>query len=227
MNVYKFTKSIHLLNAFNNYLKTNFSEYDGYGYEEPIVTVLTKTELSQELLGTLTALVNDYTDPEYYLNFSRSESMALLSPYTGSEDVHLDTDGRSCLQTIIMTKVDDDQVELLDGIKTIFEYHTENVQNFIDTTSGSLITGIFDITRNWCIIHKEIDISDICTQFNSIAQTGSTEGSSIFQSYLFEGLHDKITNYDCIWQFRACSFDNTKMKIRMNGMQKLFYNKEV
>ena len=156
------------------------------------------------------------------------ESVKVTSRATNDSNTN-DINGMKCLQTIISPAIDTDSIEVMDSIKTIYEYYTDNVQNFSNITSGSITLGIFDLTRNVCISHESIDLSTQLLQWNQLAQTGYTSSNSLYKSHQFYGLINSLTSFDCIWQFRIYvdpSLNNI-MKIRMHGLQKLFYQKNM
>lgn len=224
---YPFTKSLSLLDAFQNYMKTNNAPlYEGCELTGTDLIVKTSGTLSEEQLATVTTLVTDYVEPPYYLSFSRTESLALHSHYTSDSDL-VQADGRSVVQTLIFTNRNQEiEGQVLNCIKTVLEYNTPNLQNFVNTTSGSIAFEIFDITRNVQICLNELDISEIATGWNTLAQTGSTSGNTVYKSHMCGGLADKTTDYDCVYQFRL-STSHPDFNCRMNGLQYLFYNKQM
>lgn len=228
MSTYDFTNvRISLLDAFNNYMKVNNSPfYVGSGFSGTTVTVSCSQALTPVELTTTTNIVNAYVEPPYYLNFSRTESTALNSDYTNDINLVSSTNGNLIVQTMIFTNRNNTGGEVLDGVKTIIEYNTPNVQNFLNVTTGSAIFEIDDITRHYQIVDCCLDISDIATQWHSLAQTGSTKGNTIYKTLTCNGLLGKSTSYDCVWQYKM-STDNNIFNCRMNGLQYLFYNQEM
>jgi len=220
------TKQIYLPDAFSVYMTTNFPLFVGYALSGTVMTVNTSATLTNEQLATMTTLINGYVDPPYYLNYSNSVSLPLHSHYTSEEDL-VQIDGLSVLQTFIFQGSDPNDTTILDGLKTIVEYNTPNVQNFVNTTSGNFTLQLFDITRNAQIAESVIDIGTegITTQWNELAQSGSTVGNTIYKSHQMFGLMNRSTSYDCIWQLRA-STSEPYFNVKINALQYLFYDYE-
>ena len=228
MSTYDFQNiRISILDAFNNYMKTNNAPlFVGAGFSGTTVTVSTSAALTAAQLTTMTTLVNGYVEPAYYLNFSRTESTALHSHYTCETDLIQDTGGNKIVQTLIFTNRNTPNGEVLDCLKTVIEYNTPNVQNFLNTTSGSATFQIYDITRNYLISNQTIDISNIATQWNTLALTGSTQGNTVYQTNVCAGLLGKSTTYDCVWQYKM-NTSSPLFNVRMNGLQYIFSNQEM
>ena len=217
---------VSILDALDNYLKTNDAPlYVNINVSGTTVTVNTSDTLTSEQLTTLTNLVNSYLEPPYYLTFARTESNALHSHYTNDSDLVEATNGSKIVQTMIFTNRNTLNGEVLDCAKTILEFSTSNIQDFINTTTGSTELSIYDITRDYLISTQTIDISNIATQWNALAQAGITTGNTVFQSTVCPGLLNKTTNYDCIWQFRLTS--SPFFNVRMNGLQYIFFNQQL
>lgn len=235
MSSYNFTKTIGILDAFVKYLTDNKAPYyTSFNYSKPNLTINTSQALLNTELFTLTSLVTNYTDPAYFLTFANTISMPLLSPYTNDASLLPSSIvggiNSKILQTFIFTNQNTTD-QFLDGIKTVFEFTTPNVQNFINNTTGNITFQVYDNTRNYVILSQNIDISNVLTHWNTLASTGSTIASTCFQSGYFNGLMPQTTNYDCIWQLRMNTSDevnnNSNYYVRINGLQYLFYNKEV
>lgn len=225
MTEYHFVKNISLLTAFQKYMITNNAPlFNGCELTGNQLIIKTNASLSEEQLNTVTVLVNNYVEPPYDLNFNNTESLALHSHYTNDNDL-VSIDDRKIVQTLIFTNRNNDGTNnILDCAKTILEYNVENVQNVLNVTSGSLEFEIFDITRNYQICLDTIDITGVISDWNTLAQTGSTSGNTVYKTHMCCGLMDKTTDYDCIYQFRMkCNIP--EIKSRMNGLQWIFYNK--
>ena len=218
---------VSILDAIDNYLKTNDAPlYVNCGLTEPTLTVNTSAALTADQLTTLTNLVNTYIEPPYYLTFARTESTTLHSHYTNDPDLIEATNGNKIVQTMIFSNRNTPNGEVLDCSKTILEFCSPNVHDFINTTTGSVQFEIYDITRNFQISQQTIDIFNIATQWNTLAQTGLTTSNTVFQTTVCPGLLNKSTNYDCIWQFRL-STSNPTFTCRMNGLQYIFSNQQL
>lgn len=215
MSQYTFTKTITKPSAFDYYLMQNIIDptiYDGVSTSGNTVIILTKRELTQPEIDNITQLINTYTDPAVFLQYNHTESSPAYSDFCNSTSL--------CqLQTLIFVNRNSDNV-VLDSCKTIMTYSADDVSLFANVPTASITFEIFDITRNWQIASQTIDIT------NNILATWKTQGTGNNESYLsaiFTGLYDKVPDYDCIWQFRA-SVSDSNFKIRMNGLQYIFYN---
>lgn len=190
------------------------------------LTIQTTEPLSEEQISTTTSLVTNYVEPPYDLNLSHTESIALHSHYTSDPDLVIIND-RSVVQTMIFTnRNNQDSSVVLNSMKTVFEYNSQNVQSFLNVTTGSVQFEIFDISRNYQLCLETLDISDIVSDWNTLAQTGSTSGNTVYRSFMCDGLMNKTTNYDCIYQFRM-STSSPDFNLRMNGLQWIFYTKDL
>lgn len=224
MSTYTFTKNISLLTAFQKYMKSrNAPLFNGCAFTGDQLTLQTTGVLSEEQLNTITSLVTDYVEPAYDLNLSNTESIALHSHYTNDPDL-VTINGRSIVQTMIFSNRNNEN-NVLDSMKTVFEYNAPNLQSFLNVTSGSVQFEIFDISRNYQVCLQTVDISQIISDWNTLAQTGATGGNTIYKSFMCDGLMNQTTNYDCIYQFRM-STSNLDLNLRMNGLQWLFYQKD-
>lgn len=224
MSTYTFTKNISLLTAFQKYMKSsNAPLFNGCEFTGDQLTLQTTGVLSEEQLNTITSLVTDYVEPAYDLNLSKTESIALHSHYINEPNL-VTINGRSIVQTIIFSNRNNED-NVLDSMKTVFEYNAPNLQSFLNVTSGSVQFEIFDISRNYQVCLQTLDISQILSDWNTLAQTGATGGNTIYKSFMCDGLMNQTTNYDCIYQFRM-STSNPDLNLRMNGLQWLFYQKD-
>jgi hypothetical protein len=223
MSLYTFTKNISLLTAFQKYMKSsNAPLFNGCELTGDQLTLQTTGPLSEEQLSTITSLVTDYVEPAYDLNLANTESIALHSHYTNDQDLVI-INGRSVVQTIIFPNRNSEDT-VLDSMKTIFEYNAPNLQSFLNITSGSAQFEIFDISRNYQVCLEIVDISQIVSDWNTLAQTGATGGNTVYKSFKYDGLMNQTSNYDCIYQFRM-NTSNPDFNLRMNGLQWLFYQK--
>jgi hypothetical protein len=193
---------------------------DGIDYA-PLVVSMT-SELTELQLSDLTTLINNYTDPEFYLTLDHTTSLALHSHFTTDTD-NVIIDDKDILQTIIYTASGETSNVVLDGCKSIVEFYCPNPQSFLNTTSGSINIEIYDITRNISIANKTIELNDIAVQWNALANAGSTTGNTVFQSTQFTGLKNKNPDYDCVFQLRG-NTSNQDFTFRLNGLQYLYYS---
>ncbi len=205
----------------------NIRGYDGCMYDEGsfLITVPTSEELTTEEQEQLNNIINDYVDPPYYLQLTRTNSVPLYSEFTNKSGQNV-VNGNTVMQTYIFNgNAANENSEYIDCIKTIFEYRVDNVQNFANTTAGSIYFEIYDITRNQLILSRDINLGSIATEWNALAQTGSTEGSTMYRSEQFYGLMNMSPGYDCIWQMRGNVDPPDAFDFKINSYQELYYNK--
>ena len=231
MSSYEFPNVyVSLLGACQQYIIDNIdwqSNFNGL-VTNPYLTVLTNAPLSDVQLSNLTTLLNNYQDPSVWLIFNHTASYPLHSHYSNDLDNTV-SDGYILMQTWIFSILDTQNTDVaLDSIKSVIEYNCPNVQNFLNITSGNALnTGLIisDLTRNIDIASQDIDINDIVTIWNGLAQTGSTEGNIQYKSIQYTGLMNKIpTNYDCIWQLKTQQPIDPNFTFRCHGLQYLFYD---
>lgn len=214
MSQYNFTKTVMKPTAFDDYLRNRIDStiYDGVSISGENIILLTKQELTTPQFEQITQWVNEYTDPEIFLQYNHTESSPAYSEFSNSTTLHP-------LQTLIFVNRNGD-TQVLDSCKTILTYSADDVSQFANTENLSIIFEIFDITRNWQIATQTIDITNDILASWKTQGTGSNE---LYKSAMFTGLHDKVPNYDCIWQFRVAVSDSN-FKVRMNGLQYIFYD---
>lgn len=226
MSTYTFLeKIVNKPPAFDKYIRDNVawvSNFLGISTDPLIVNV--GRELTHEEQLQLTTLVNNYIDPVVFLVYDHSDTLTMHSHYTSDVDNIL-VDSKAILQTFIYNNPGANNGLVLDSVKTIVEYACPNVQNFANTTSGSIWLDIFDVTRNVSICNVTKDLNEVATKWNALAATGSTEANSVFTSVQFDGMMNKTPNYDVIWQLRGTT-SNSNYTFRCNCLQYLFYNVE-
>lgn len=225
MPVYSFAKDVRIIEAIDKYLRDSFEGFTGVSYNGVTLEVYTNYELGQGDLDTLATLVTDYTDPEYFLVLSSTNSKPLSSSFTQDPNQTI-IDGDSVMQTFIYNgNTLGNDGEILDGIKTIFEYNVDNLQNFINITSASLCFDIHNLTLDTVVMSRTVDLGSIATDWHNLAVSGATHGSTRYRTELFSGLMNESPGYDCMWQFRGCVQPDSTFDFRVNSYQELFYNK--
>jgi hypothetical protein len=226
-STYNFSKVPALPDAFENYLNVNNAPlFAGFSSTQGVLSILTSDVLTTSQLDMLTTLVNNYIDPPYYLQLDHKNSVPLYSQYTSNKDLAMSDNSLLVLQTLIFPGETTEDI-VLDEIKTVFEYHCPNVQNFLNSTTGSLTYQIYDMSRNIEITTQTIDLMSegIIPKWNTLAQTGSTISNSIYKTKQLNGLMNKTPNYDCVWQLRLSN--PTLFSARINGLEYLYFQKEV
>lgn len=211
--------------ACHQYVKDHVDWVSNFvGITSEPLTVYTNNPLTDVQLAALTVLMNAYVDPAVYLVFDHAETLPLHSHFNTDIDAVIVND-KNIMQTFIYSTLNISTPTVLDSIKTIIEYNCPNVQNYLNTTSGNISLEIYDITRNVSIATNVLDLNEIAVNWNSLAQTGSTQGNTIYRTTLFNGLMNKSPNYDVILQLRGSTSDS-KCQFRCNSLQFLYYNME-
>ena len=218
----------NIADSLDFYLRANLdSSFEYSGINTYPTTVLTQVSLTDTQLTELTPLMNAYTDPAVWLTFDSTSISCLHSHWNTDTDnsiVYEGTTANVIPQTFIYSVLNQQiNSTVLDGLKTIVEYNCPNVQNYLNTTSGSIYLEIYDITRDTQITYQNIDISDIASTWNTLAQTGSTVGNTIYKTVQYSGLMNQNPSYDVIWQLRTNNGGDSKFIYRCNCMQYLYY----
>lgn len=186
------------------------------------LTIYSDIPLTEIQLTDLTTLLNAYIDPEIYLSFDHVETLTLNSKFNNDLD-NIIINNKNVIQTFIYSTQNISTPTVLDGLKTVVEYHCPNVQNYVNTTSGNISIEIYDISRNISIASKTVDLNEIATKWNNLAQNGSTEESTIYRTILFTGLMNKSPNYDVVLQLRGSTSDSN-CEFKCNSLQYIYYN---
>ena len=194
--------------------------YQGLSTDPLVVNFLQSlTETQQTELETL---INVYVDPAQFLTLDHTESHMLHSHFIG--DCSLNNDNCSIFQTFIFNGVNSNTSAVLDGAKSVLEINCPNVQNYLNTTTGSLTLSINDLTRNVNIASQNVNIDDVLINWNTLAATGSTLGNTQYKTVQYSGLVNKNPGFDCIWQIVGTHNDDPKFDFRSNSLQFLYYN---
>lgn len=216
------TITVNKIGACDEYIRANVdwvSIFDGLT-SNPLV-VHTLESLTELQLTNLTTLLGSYVDPNIYLVVDHTSTLTLHSHFT-NDSINVIIDNKEVIQTLIFpVKTSDTYV--LDTAKTVIEYNCPNPQAFLNTTSGNITLDIFDITRNCCVSSRTVNLNEIATSWNTLAQSGSTVGNTVYRSLMFSGLMNTTPNHDVIFQFRGAT-SNSDFSFRMNGLQYIYYN---
>lgn len=217
------------VSACDAYVRNNINWVSHFqGISTVPLTVYSDIPLTEPQLAALTILMNAYVDPAVFLVFDHVETFPLQSEFTNDADNSI-FNGNLILQTFIFSSNNIANNVVLDSLKTVVEYKCPNVQNFLNITSGnSLQTNISikDITRNVLIASQNINIDDIVTVWNNLANTGVTGGNTQYKSIQYTGLMNKSPGYDCIWQLYTPHPVDPNFTFRCHGLQYLFYSIE-
>lgn len=211
--------------ACDDYIRANIDWVSNFGGISTVpLTIYTNNPLTDIQLTNLTTLINSYVDPAVFLIFSHAETLPLHSHFNTDTDTNI-IDRKSVIQTFIYSTLNIKKPTVLDAMKTIVEYNCPNVQNYLNITTGNISLEINDITRNVSITTNIIDLNEIAVNWNILAQTGSTEGNTVYRSTLFTGLMNKSPDYDVALQLRGSTSDS-KCEFRCHSLQFLYYNVE-
>lgn len=210
--------------ACDAYIRANIDWGNHFsGISTVPLTVYTDTPLTSTQFSSLTILINAYVDPAIFLVFDHADTLTLNSNFNTDSATFIN--GKNILQTFIYSTLNISTPTVLDGVKTIVEYHCPNVQNYQNTTTGNISLEIYDITRDVSIATNNISLNEIGTKWNDLAKTGSTQGNTVYRSTLFTGLMNKSPNYDVVLQLRGNTAD-LNYQFRCNSLQFLYYNVE-
>lgn len=171
-------------------------------------------------MENLNTLIQNYNPPSYILTYNSTHTLPIYA-YNNEINVVYDDEEYSTIQ-FQAYKLDNELV--IDGLRATIGLNCLDVQNYLNSTSGSLNLKIFDYTQNILIIQETIDINpDITLLWNQLAQNGYTNGNYAIQNVSFDGLIDKIS-VDSIFNFATKSSDD-KYIPRLRGIEYLYYNK--
>lgn len=209
--------------ACDQYIRKHIDWVSNFqGVSTDPLTINSEIPLTEIQLSDLTTILNAYTDPEIFLSFDHVDTLTLNSKFNNDLD-NIIINGQNVIQTFIYSTQNISIPTVLDGLKTIVEYHCPNVQNYVNTTSGNISIEIYDISRNISIASKTIDLNEIAINWNNLAQNGSTGESTIYRTILFTGLMNKSPNYDVVLQLRGASSDSN-CEFKCNSLQYIYYN---
>ena len=214
--------NVQFQTAFDSYMNQNTTYYNGSGFSDSTFSIYTTIILTDDQVTQLITLITNYIAPPYVLIYNNSQSYPLHTHYNNDQDISYDSDNNSVVQLFIFNNNNSSTLKL-DAFKTIIEYTTPNVQNYLNTTSGTLYFQIYDNTRDIIITETTIDISSYATQWNTLAQTGSTTSNTIYDTLYLDGMMNKTTDYDNVWMLKIKTSDSNYIS-RLHGMQHLYYD---
>lgn len=215
-NVHGVTK----VTALDNYIRDKLPFFIGLVWAEgnPVVEFVFNRELTAEELALFESLVTSYTDPEFWFTLAKRESMPLSTKPTSSTTPYE-------LTTFIMTPGDVDSARL-ECFKTILEFRTSRVEDFVDFDESSVNTGhirLYCATRHVTVAEETIDITPVLAQWKAMAVSGQTGHADTLKTLQIYGLYEKTpASYDCVWKFLAW-VSNPAVEMSMNGLEKIYY----
>jgi hypothetical protein len=208
--------------VFTKLMITQFPSVIAVAYTDPNVAVDSTIALSESQLAELTTFVEQYEDPEVYLELSNTTSFpAMFREVT--------TATPSIVATFMSTASagPEDTQNVLNAFKTIFEYRLPDISTAASLPSSANLTfTLYDETRKWQLETHTINISNVLQEFkqNLLDTPSATGPRSILKSFMVEGLRNFRTNHDCIWSVRISLSVENAIAVTMHSMQALFYN---
>jgi hypothetical protein len=215
---YSFTKTVNKIYAFDPYMKDYpVPFYDGVSVPgDGTIAISTTQVLTTEEEATLTTAVAEYSDPEVFLVYHHTESFPARSRSIFSTTPEM-------ANTVIYPNQFGQEL-VYNAAKTILEYRTDHVENFLNETGGYVTFTLYDCTRNFELATQVIGIDDLVLGWAAQAANNETGPStSTFRSVMFNDLMNAGPDYDCIWHFKL-SVSNTNISVRMNGLQYIVYS---
>lgn len=218
MTVYNFTKSgIQKVYAFEKNVVRTFAKFVDYSYSDPNLSINTSSDLTEEELASLTTMINEYTDPAIFLRLCSTITDAGISTKTNSSIPEV-------VQTYIYTNTNNDGICVFNGIKTVLEYSTNNVEEFLNFEGTvSVDFTIKCYTRNFVIHNSTLDITQICNDWKVLAQNGQTGVVKTYKTFMVEGLREIVANYDCLWQY-IIGVSDPLVYVMLHAKQMLYYD---
>lgn len=214
---YTFTKSITFLQDFDAYLMSSFDKYDGATTNNTDVYIDTTMDLTGGELTTLGTLVDDYTNPDSILELYSTISSNIYSNFTKTPGIVDKFD------SILLTHQPDTDLTI-DNIKTVFEYNCPNVSLYSSSSIGNINFNIQDTTSDVSVLSENISVNDITSQWNTLAQTGSTIASTLFKIVSFSDLNYSAHNTDSTWDITGNVPSTQPFDYRVNGLIYSYYS---
>lgn len=218
MSTYTFTK-MGILKPFalDSLLKHTFVWYVSMVYSDDIVTVTTSIELDQSQTDELTTVINNYTDPEEFLQLNTTMTDYACSASTNATSPQI-------VQTIIYSYNTPLQGNsTLDAFKSVVKFSTDDVTLFSSETSATFTLSIRCKTRGIIVQSQNFDISNIILEWKALAENNTTGYVESYKSVMIQNLRGLIANYDCIWQLAICT-SNSNITSSLNSLQSLYYD---
>lgn len=209
---------ITFLEDFDTYLSSNFLKYDGSAIcnELQEIFIDTTMELTTEELDALSTLIYAYVNPNTILELYSTISTNIQSNFTKTPGV-IDE-----FTTIHLNKQKDTGL-VINTITTIFEYYCPNVSTFLNTSIGNVNFNITDITYNFPVLSENININDITSQWNTLAQTGSTISSRLFSTLVFNSIDYSVQDNDFTWDIIGNVPSIQPFDYRINVFKYMYY----
>jgi hypothetical protein len=176
------------------------------------------TELSQNEVSSLTILVEQYTDPSYWLEQNHTENLSFITKSITSPIPEI-------MQSIIISPYSTDNI-ILNDMTTIVRYTCDNIPAFSNWDSNvnpiNFSLELYNYTDNFSIktIYANID-SDV-EIWKNMATAGSNYCPDIFKTVEINNLYNICPSNNGIWLFKG-AISNSNLSATLNCLQKKYY----
>lgn len=214
---YSFTKSgVQKLYAFDAFVR-QLPHYESYTFTDPNLVYTSTESLDEATLSSIQSSIENYTDPEVFLQLISTLPDTIRSSTTNSDTPEV-------VQTFIYTVGSINSNGTFNAIKTVLEYQTNDITQFLDFNDTCFVTfEIFCYTRGITISSYNIDITDIVNTWKTNAQNNQTGHCRIFKTFMVEGLRNSVANYDCLWNYKL-AVSNPNINVTIHAKQMLYYD---
>jgi hypothetical protein len=217
--VYHFAKAVvNKQNPFEFYLYSRFSKDIAISYIDGDVTIVSPTELQQYQIDTLQTLIDNYVDPDVFLQLTATNTYPTTSDETNSTTL-------TPVHAFINAYNDISPPGVLNAIKMLIRCNCKSTEYFgtMEDVTSMVAIQVYDKTRNYLIANSQVEVSGIVQGWKDIAQNGDFSAQQSYVTLSIEGLRDKLTNHDCIWEIRACVSDE-HIYVNLGSIQFLYYD---
>lgn len=220
---FSYSQPIQKTAAFQEYLDANFTAATLTAFvTAAAVQIESSVELTTEQQTELAALIAAYADPAEFLVFASKEELIGVSESTTSTNL---TDVQGFIASSL-TYPNGDNVRpdgsVMDQLKFILKLQVVDVSTCSDLSSGSVTVQVYNGTTDVVIQTQTFDVSEQLQHFQTLALAAGTGPAVAYKSIQLYGLRYYFHDYDCQWFLRLTSPD-PRVKVRTNGLQKLFY----
>lgn len=217
MSQYSFNKpGIGKVYAFEAAIR-NTPLYNGYSYTDPDLVIYTQESLTNEQLTSLETLIQNYVDPQVFLVLNSTIPDTIRSKTTNSTSPEV-------VQTFIFTNTNLQGNGTFNAIKTILEYSTDDVSQWVDFDGQLSVTfEIYCYTRSISISTHTIDITNVANSWKEMALNNETGNRKVYRTFQVEGLRNIVANHDCLWNY-ILSVSDSKLQATIHAKQMLYYD---
>lgn len=215
---YTFNKTeITKMYAFDSYIRNHLqAKLAYYRYTDPELLIATNEALDTNDFQALETFVNEYADPSVFLMLNTTNTDITSSKTTNSATPVI-------VKTFIYASNTQNGNGVFNSLKTVVEYHTDDVSQFLGETSGTCTFQLYCHTRQFLMEEVQVDISEIVTAFATKASNNESGPCSMYKTLMIEGLRNQVANYDCIWHIKM-GVSNENMNTTLHSIQSLYYD---